>query len=77
MLLDPLPPPPPDKSVTSSVTKVYVTQQHAFNIGFKRAPAATSTECKLCSTNFANEAEYEAHTALESHKVKEAYRTNR
>jgi hypothetical protein len=77
LLLDSLPPSPPDKSVTSSVMKVYVTQQHAFQIGFKRASAATSTECEICSTNFANESQYEAHIALESHIVKEAYRTNR
>jgi hypothetical protein len=73
---DPVPP-PPDKSVTSPVVKVYVAQQHAFQIGAKKAPAATSTECKLCSVNFANQAQYEAHVTLETHTVKEAFRTNR
>lgn len=78
ILTDPLPsPPPPDKSVTSPVMKVYVMQQHAFQIGDKRPPAATSIGCSLCSVNFANKAQYEAHTALESHIVKEAYRSNR
>jgi hypothetical protein len=77
LLLDPVPPSPPDRSVTGSVMKVYVTQQHAFHIGFKRTPAATNTECKICSANFADEAQYEAHITLESHIVKEAYRTNR
>ncbi|KDR14736.1 putative helicase mov-10-B.1 [Zootermopsis nevadensis] len=74
---EPLPPSPPDKSVTDSVMKVYVTQQHAFHIGFKREPAVTSTECKICSVNFADEVQYEAHLGLESHTVKEAYRSNR
>jgi hypothetical protein len=70
-------PPPLDKSVISPVTKVYVTQQLAFQIGAKKAPAATSTECKLCSIKFVNQAQYETHVALETHIVKEAFRTNR
>ncbi|XP_023709767.1 putative helicase MOV-10 isoform X2 [Cryptotermes secundus] len=73
---DPVPP-PPDKSVTSPVVKVYVAQQHAFQIRAKKAPAATSTECKLCSVKFANQAQYDAHVTLETHTVKEAFRTNR
>ncbi|GFG34137.1 hypothetical protein Cfor_08140 [Coptotermes formosanus] len=70
-------PPPPDKSVTNPVVKTYVSQQHAFQIRAKKSVATTCTECKLCSVCFANEAQYEAHIALESHTVKEAYRTNR
>lgn len=73
---DPVPP-PPDKSVTSPVVKVYVAQQHAFQIRAKKAPAATSTECKLCCVNFVSQAQYEAHVAVEPHTVKEAFRTNR
>lgn len=69
--------PPPDRSVTSPVVKTYVSQQHAFQIRAKKSVATTSTECKLCSEYFTNEAQHEAHVALESHKVKEAYRTNR
>jgi hypothetical protein len=70
-------PPPPDKSVINPVTKVYVSQQRAFEIRAKKAPAASSTECKLCSVKFEDQAQYEAHTALETHIVKEAFRTNR
>jgi hypothetical protein len=70
-------PPPPDKSVSNPVTKVYVTQQRAFEIGAKKDTAATSSECKLCSVKFVNQAQYEAHATLETHTVKEAFRTNR
>lgn len=70
-------PPPPDTSVTSPVVKTYVSQQHAFQIRPKKTVATTSTECKLCSECFASEAQYQEHIALQSHKVREAYRTNR
>jgi hypothetical protein len=73
---DPVPP-PPDKSVINPVTKVYVTQRRAFEIGARKAPAATSSECKLCNVKFVDQAQYEAHAALETHTVKEAFRTNR
>jgi hypothetical protein len=70
-------PPPPDTSVTSPVVKTYVSQQHAFQIRAKKTVATTSTECKLCSVCFASKAQYQEHTALRSHTVREAYRTNR
>jgi hypothetical protein len=70
-------PPPPDRSVTSPIVKTYVSQQHAFQIRAKKSVATTSTECKLCSECFASKAQYIEHIALESHTVREAYRTNR
>jgi len=70
-------PPPPDTSVTSPVVKTYVSQQHAFKIRAKKSVATTSTECKLCSECFASEAQYQEHIALQSHTVRDAYRTNR
>jgi len=70
-------PPPPDTFVTSPVVKTYVSQQHAFQIRAKKTVAATITECKLCSECFASEAQYREHIALQSHTVREAYRTNR
>ncbi|XP_069686135.1 putative helicase mov-10-B.1 isoform X2 [Periplaneta americana] len=69
--------PPPDKSLTSTVEKLYVSQQHAFQVKGTRAPSATTSECKLCDTKFANEIEYNAHLALESHIVKEKFRIDR
>ncbi|KAJ9601053.1 hypothetical protein L9F63_000788, partial [Diploptera punctata] len=65
-----------DISAEKPVVKLFVTQQHAFDLKYKKSAACTEKECLLCKVNFNNQTEYEKHINEEIHKIRENYRSD-